>query len=55
MAAPLRTALTDRMNLAMLGISIVAGLLAAWWLLPIGLAVWLIMVIVTVNESASRL
>ena len=49
MATPLRTAFTDRMNLATLGIAIAAGLLAAWWLLPIGLAVWLIMVIVTVN------
>jgi len=54
MAAPLRTALADRMNLAMLGISIAAGLLAAWWLLPIGLAVWLIMLIVTVNDLAGR-
>ena len=52
MSSSLRAALTDRMNLAMLGISIAAGLLAAWWLLPIGLAVWVIMVIVTVNGSS---
>jgi hypothetical protein len=49
MRSPLSKALTDRMNLVMLGVAVAAGLLAAWWLLPIGLAVWLIMVIVTTN------
>jgi hypothetical protein len=53
MRSPLSKALADRMNLALLGSALAAGLLAAWWLLPIGLAVWLIMVIVTVNGPAS--
>ncbi len=42
-------ALTDRLNLATLIIAIAAGLLAAWWLLPIGLAVWLVMMLITTN------
>lgn len=54
MRTSLPKALTDRMNLATLGIAIAAGLLAAWWLLPIGLVVWLIMVIVTPSAAAEH-
>ena len=43
MRSPWLQALTDRMNLIMLGLAIVSGLLAAWWLLPIGLLIWLVM------------
>jgi hypothetical protein len=55
MRSPLSQALTDRMNLAVLGIAVAAGLLAAWWLFPIGLVVWGIMLIVTINQAASQL
>jgi hypothetical protein len=40
------------MNLAMLGLAIAAGLLAAWWLLPVGLIVWAIMMILTAKAMA---
>ena len=54
MRSPWLQALTDRMNLIMLGLAIVSGLLAAWWLLPIGLLIWLVMLAVTANDAASR-
>jgi hypothetical protein len=45
------TALVHPLNLAMLGMAVVAGAIAAWWLLPLGLIVWLAMV-VTVSRDA---
>jgi len=42
------------MNLATLGIAVAAGLLAAWWLLPVGLIVWAMMVIVTARATAAQ-
>ena len=52
MRSPFLTALIHPLNLAMLGLSFVAGLIAAWWLLPLGLLLWAIMV-VTVSRDAS--
>jgi hypothetical protein len=52
MRSPFLTALVHPLNLAMLGGSILAGLIAAWWLLPLGLVLWLTMV-VTVSRDAS--
>ena len=54
MRSPWMSALIDRMNLATLGIAIAAGLLAAWWLLPAGLIVWIIMVIITAKATAAQ-
>ena len=54
MRSPWMSALIDRMNLATLGIAIAAGLLAAWWLLPVGLIVWAIMVIITAKTTATQ-
>jgi hypothetical protein len=54
MKSPWMSALTDRMNLATLGIAIAAGLLAAWWLLPVGLIVWAIMMILTAKATAAQ-
>lgn len=39
-----RDAIRQPLNMAMLILSIIAGLISAWWLLPIGLALWFIMV-----------
>jgi hypothetical protein len=36
-----------------LALAIGGGLLAAWWLLPIGLIVWIIMIAATLNEPHS--
>ena len=54
MSNNLKTALIDRWNLLALALAIGGGLLAAWWLLPIGLVVWLIMIVVTAKETAAR-
>jgi hypothetical protein len=52
MSNNLRTALTDRWNVLTLVLAIGGGLLAAWWLLPVGLVVWIIMIAATMNEPS---
>ena len=55
MRSPWQMALAHPLNLAMLGLIVIAGLLAAWWLAPIGLVLWAIMVIVLATSPAMRL
>ncbi len=50
MSSNLKTALSDRWNLITLALAIGGGLLAAWWLLPAGLAVWGVMIAITLQE-----
>ena len=50
MSGNLRTALLDRWNVLTLALAIGGGLLAAWWLLPVGLVVWIIMIAATLKE-----
>ena len=50
MSGNLKAALTDRWNILTLVLAIGGGLLAAWWLLPIGLVVWIIMIAATLKE-----
>ncbi len=52
MSNNLRSALTDRWNVLTLGLAVGGGLLAAWWLLPIGLVIWIMMIVATLNEPA---
>lgn len=52
MRSPFLSGFVHPLNLSMLALSILAGLLAAWWLLPLGLLLWLTMV-VTVSRDAS--
>jgi len=52
--SPLLTALLHPLNVAMLGLSVLAGLVAAWWLLPLGLLFWLIMVVRVSRDSSLR-
>ena len=47
MSASFLTALRQPRNLAMLPLSIAAGLCAAYWLLPVGLVLWIIMVFIS--------
>ena len=54
MRSPLLTALIHPLNVAMLGLSVLAGLVAAWWLLPLGLLFWLAMVIAVSREPRLR-
>ncbi len=55
MRSPLLTALVHPLNLLMLGLSVFAGLISAWWLFPTGLLVWLIMVVTITRDPALRI
>jgi hypothetical protein len=55
MRSPLVTALLHPWNSAMLGISILAGLTAAWWLFPLGLILWMVMVWRIASDRRIRL
>ena len=48
------TALTHPLNTATLALAAAAGLCAAWWLFPIGIALWLIMVINIARDPAAK-
>lgn len=39
--------------LSMLPLSVAAGLCAAWWLLPVGIGLWLMMIIAINNDPSS--
>lgn len=54
MRSPLLLALLNPLNLAMLGLSAVAGLVAAWWLFPLGLLLWGIMVARIATDQSLR-
>ena len=55
MRSPLATALLNPFNLAMPVLAVLAGLLAAWWLLPLGLVLWAIMVATIANDKSLRI
>ena len=55
MRSPLATALLNPLNLVMLVFSALAGLIAAWWLLPLGLLIWAAMVAAIANDKSIRI
>ncbi len=55
MQSPLATAFTNPTSLAILGLAVLAGLLAAWWLFPLGLLLWIISILVIANDKALRI
>jgi hypothetical protein len=55
MRSPLATALTNPTSLAILGLSFLAGLLAAWWLFPLGLLIWGITILTISGDKALRI
>ena len=55
MRSPLAVALTNPTSLAILGLSILAGLMAAWWLFPLGLLFWGISISVIAGDKALRI
>jgi len=55
MRSPILTALLNPLNLAALAISVAAGLCAAWWLFPLGLIVWGLMVVVVASDKRLKL
>ncbi|MGC1375199.1 MAG: hypothetical protein WA821_03195 [Anaerolineales bacterium] len=55
MRSPLTTALLNPLNVFMLVFSGLVGLIAAWWLFPIGLVIWAVMVAVIANDKSIRI
>jgi len=54
MRSPLATALFHPLNAAMFILAVLGGLTAAWWLFPLGLAVWVVMVARVANDRFVR-
>ncbi len=52
---PLLTALFHPVNLSMLALTAAAGLCAAWWLAPLGLVFWLIMVFMIARDPGLKM
>lgn len=52
---PLLTALLNPLNLAMLALTVAAGLCSAWWLAPLGVVFWLIMIIVIARDPGIQI
>lgn len=55
MRSPLTIALLNPLNIIMLVLSGLAGLIAAWWLLPLGLVIWGFMVAAIANDKSIRI
>jgi hypothetical protein len=53
--SPLLIALFNPVNLSMLALTAAAGLCSAWWLAPIGLVLWLLMVLVIAREPGLQM
>lgn len=53
--SPLLLALLNPVNLAMLALTAAAGLCSAWWLAPIGLVLWLVMVFVIARDPGLQM
>lgn len=54
MRSPFLTALLHPLNMIMLGLALFAVLFSAWWLFPIGLLFWLIMVLRVARDPTLR-
>ncbi len=52
---PLITALFNPINLAMLVLTIAAGLCSAWWLAPLGILLWLVMVLIIARNPGVQI
>jgi hypothetical protein len=55
MRSPFLTALFHPLNILMALVAVIAGLVAAWWLFPLGILLWLIMFIVVWRNPALRM
>ncbi len=53
--SPFFVALFNPLNLAMLALSVAAGLCSAWWLAPVGFVLWLLMFIVVFTNPNLRM
>jgi hypothetical protein len=52
---PLLIAILNPLNLSMLGLIVAAGLCSAWWLAPIGIVLWLVMVTVIARDPGVQI
>lgn len=55
MRSPVLAALFHPLNIAMAGVTIFAGLLSAWWLFPVGVVFWVLMVVAVSRDRALQL
>lgn len=55
MRSPILSAFLNPINLAMLALTFAAGLCSAWWLFPIGLLLWGVMLVLVSRDPAFRL
>ena len=55
MSVSFKSALLNPINLVMLLLAIFAGLLSAWWLFPVGLFLWLVMVIIVARDPGTKI
>jgi chromosome segregation ATPase len=55
MRSPILTALFHPLNILMAGLTLFAGLVSAWWLFPVGLLLWFIMVMVVARDPSLRM
>lgn len=53
--SPWLVALIHPLNLLMVVAAVLAGLLSAWWLFPLGMLLWLVMVVNVARDPALRL
>jgi chromosome segregation ATPase len=54
MRSPLLTALFNPLNMLMAGLAVFAGLVSAWWLFPVGVVFWMVMVVTVSRDKALR-
>ncbi|MBN1261723.1 MAG: hypothetical protein JXB35_13690 [Anaerolineae bacterium] len=55
MRSPFLTALLHPFNVFMVVITVIAGLISAWWLFPIGVIFWIIMVFKVARDPSLRI
>ncbi len=55
MRSPLLTAIFNPLNIIMLGLAALAGLISAWWLFPVGLLLWGVMVFNVTRDQSLQL
>jgi hypothetical protein len=53
--SPFLLALFNPVNLSMLALTVAAGLCSAWWLAPIGLLLWIVMVLVIARDPGLQM
>ncbi|MBI3163694.1 MAG: hypothetical protein HYZ24_03350 [Chloroflexi bacterium] len=52
---PLLSSLLHPLNVSMLALTVAAGLCSAWWLAPVGLVFWLIMIIAVARDPGLQM